>query len=312
MKDKTMKFLKKSAALWLAAGVISLTGCASTHTGDTQSDQLIRWDQVVFQDQLRIKLDWTKPMTPGPHPTIVLHPGLDSDARQIRTVADDLAREGYLVVAVHYKRKINDSFQKTLLPLREISDFTAAVDVIRQNPLVDPHRIAALGFSLGGAHSFLMAAKSPHIKAVATYYPMTNFIAWAAEKQESLIGRIIIRFVRWNFNAEADHHNDSYHLDLLQSYSPVNHTDSINAPVLIVHGENDKIAPLDHAKELHQLLLNNTQTDVRFMLVENAPHAFRFDYSDSAEQSWQYTKAWLEKNLIPQALAQNDLESNGS
>ena len=307
-----MKFLKKTAALWLAAGVISLTGCTSTQTIGTQSEQLIRWDQVVFQDQLRIKLDWTKPMVPGPHPTIVLHPGLDSDARQIRAVSDDLARDGYLVVAVHYKRKINDSFQKTLLPLREISDFTAALDAIRQNPLVDPHRIAALGFSLGGAHSFLMAAKSQHIKAVATYYPMTNFIAWAAEKQESLIGRIIIRFVRWNFNAEADHHNDSYHLDLLQQYSPVNHTESINAPVLIVHGENDRVAPLDHSKELHNLLLNNSREDVRFMVVDNAPHAFRFDYSDTAQQSWQFTKAWLQNNLTPQTLARTGMDSNGS
>jgi dienelactone hydrolase len=302
----------KIAVTGLAVGVITLTGCASTSTAtNPATSQVIRWDQVVVQDQLRIQLDWSKPMTPGPHPTIILHPGLDSDEHQIRGVADDLVNEGYLVVAVRYKRKINDYFQTTLLPLRETSDFTAALDAIRQNPLVDQDKIAALGFSLGGAHSFLMAAKSPYIKAVATYYPMANFTKWAAEKQESLIGRIIIRFVRWNFNAEADHHNDSYHLKLLQRYSPVNHTDSIKVPVLIVHGENDRIAPLDHSKELHQLLLNNTHTDIRFMVVENAPHAFRFDYSATATQSWRITKTWLQDNLFPRTLAQNASDSNG-
>lgn len=306
-----MKYFKKYTIVLQVIVVAVLAGCSTTHKLESSTEQIIRWQQIVHPDQLQIRLRWSKPMIPGPHPTIVVHPGLDDDEQQIDAVADDLVNEGYLVVVVNYQRKIRNSYQKTLLPLRENSDFTAALEIIRKNPLVDQSRIGALGFSIGGAHSFLMAAKSSHVKAIATYYPMADFMRWAAEKEESFIGRMIIRFVRWNFNAEAEHHNDSYHLNLLQRYSPVNHTDSIAAPVLIVHGDKDDIAPLDHSKELHQLLLNNTQIEARIMVVDNAPHAFGFDYSDRAMQSWLLTKSWLQYNLSPKKLAKNEADPSG-
>lgn len=264
---------------------------------------VLQWNESVEKGHLRINLAWAKPMFPGPHPTIIVHPGIGERALDAVDTAVQLARSGYLAVAVDYERRIQGDFQTTTLPWRERSDELDAFNHIVSNPLVDRKNIAALGFSLGGAHTLLMASAAPAIKSVVVYYPMSDFEDWVAERNKSFFWRLVFRFARWDYNAESEHHNDYTHKALLRFYSAVNRSASIQAPVLIVHGDEDRIAPLKHSQRLFEELRNKNQNEVDFMVLNGAGHAFDKQASPHTRKAWTATLSWFHRHLDDQRLA---------
>ena len=71
----------------------------------------------------------------------------------MRGVVWDLACHGYLAVAADYRRLLQGKYRRTLFPWREEAESTVALE-LQAHPLVDPNRLAALGFSQGGIFSY--------------------------------------------------------------------------------------------------------------------------------------------------------------
>lgn len=108
------------------------------------------------------------PEGPGPHPgVVVIHEafGLDAD---IRSICDRFAREGYAAIApdlfsTGWKprcmvRIFRDMGREGRTPTRDLLE--AARDDLAAMPEVDPHRIAVIGFCMGGGFALAMAAAS--------------------------------------------------------------------------------------------------------------------------------------------------------
>jgi dienelactone hydrolase len=97
-----------------------------------------------------------------------------------RSAADRLARAGYVAFALDMFGKgrvtthpesaqafVAQSMQDaTLIPGR----FSAALQLLKSDPLVDPTRIGALGYCFGGAVVLGMARAGEDLKAVATFH----------------------------------------------------------------------------------------------------------------------------------------------
>jgi dipeptidyl aminopeptidase/acylaminoacyl peptidase len=235
------------------------------------------------------------PMRPGPHPTVIVHPGRSEVAADMIPVLDALAAEGYLAVAVDYLRLIHAEYTVTMFPWRDPTDSQQALGLILDNPLVDRGRVATLGFSLGGAHSLLLAAQNPQIRTVVAYYPMSDFPNWVAERRSNPFWGMIFSLMRWSYNAESPQNTEASHQRLLASYSAINHAGQIQVPVLVINGDKDSIAPLQHSRRLVNALSHSSTSQL--LVIRDAGHGFNLHSSAQTTRSWNATLNWLEDHL---------------
>jgi dipeptidyl aminopeptidase/acylaminoacyl peptidase len=276
--------------------LLGSTGCSSTPAREQGQNPLIHWSQQLTQAPLQLQLEWVKPMRPGPHPTVIVHPGRGEVAADMIPVLDALAAQGYLAVAVDYLRLIHAEYTATTFPWRDHRDSQQALEMILSNPLVDRERVATLGFSLGGAHSLLLAANNPTIRTVVTYYPMSDFPNWVAERRSNPLWSMLFAFMRWNYNAESARNSDASHQQLLASYSAINQVEKIRVPVLVIHGDKDGIAPLQDSRRLVRALSHNN-TPSELLVIHDVGHGFNLTRSEQTTRSWNASLAWLKDHL---------------
>lgn len=97
--------------------------------------------------------------------------------REIVYMAEQLALDGYVVLAPDaYRGGLAVSAPGALLQnavrsqRRIAEDLDAAYDVLSSLPLVDPNRIAVVGFCFGGTQAMLLGARSRDARAIGIYY----------------------------------------------------------------------------------------------------------------------------------------------
>jgi carboxymethylenebutenolidase len=100
--------------------------------------------------------------------------GLSAD---IAALADRLAREGFVVLAVDaYRGKLAQTTQEASAlrsgtpPLQIAADLDAAYRWLAMQPAVDASRMGATGFCFGGAQAMLLGTRQSGLSAVATLY----------------------------------------------------------------------------------------------------------------------------------------------
>jgi acetyl esterase/lipase len=187
---------------------------------------------------------------------------------------DPFIKRGYTVFAV-----VHGSQPRFTIP-ECIDDMNRSVRFIRHNASsfgIDPERIGIYGLSAGGHLSLMQGlsgdkgkiasldavSRSPsRVKAVAAFFPPTDFLNYS-KPGEIAIGRGILQ----DFKAAFDFH----HYDIMQkvyvadtdeskiqeigrTISPVNHVSKDDPPVLILHGDADKLVPIQQAELIIQKL----------------------------------------------------------
>jgi acetyl esterase/lipase len=184
--------------------------------------------------------------------------------------ADEFLKRGYTVFAV-----VHGSQPKFAIP-EILEDMHRAVRYIRHHATdyhIDPNRIGINGGSAGG-HLALMQgtagaegdpkAKDPvdrvssRVQAVACFFPPTDFLNYGAKGKEAL-GRGTLAGYKAPFDfTELDKKTGSYVLitdeerrrEIGRKVSPVNHVTKASAPTLIIHGDADKLVPIQQAREM--------------------------------------------------------------
>lgn len=179
-----------------------------------------------------------------------------------------MLQRGYTVFAV-----VHGSQPRFQIP-ECVADVQRAVRFIRLNAerfKIDPRRIGVTGGSAGGHLSCMLGstgddgdkdAKDPvlressRVQAVGCFYPPTDFLNYG-EPNHIAIGRGTLE----NFKApfaflELDPKrrmfvpitDETRILELGRQISPVTHVSADDAPTLIVHGDADKLVPIQQAE----------------------------------------------------------------
>ena len=121
-----------------------------------------------------------------------------------------------------------------------VADVAACVDWLAEHPTIDAERIACMGGSYGG---FMVLAS-------LTEYPDL----WAA-------GVDIVGIANWvtflentgdwrRAHREAEYGSLEDDRDFLESISPINRVHRIEAPLFVLHGENDPRVPVSEAEQI--------------------------------------------------------------
>jgi dipeptidyl aminopeptidase/acylaminoacyl peptidase len=255
------------------------------------------WAEDVDKGPLRLHLVWAKPEGTGPWPTVLVHPDGGAAAADMRGVLWELASQGYLAVAVDYRRLYDGTYQRTLFPWCEEAEVTTVLEVLRAQPWVDGQRLAALGFSQGGIFSLLLAAQSPEIKAVVAYYPVTDFPQWLAAPHAPLLKRLVFHFIREYFRHDAERCPGVTFQTLLANASALYQAERIHVPVLLIHGDQDGAASVEESRRLTARLAALGR-NVDLVVIPGGRHVFNFKQPTQAQEAWQVTLPWLARHLV--------------
>lgn len=174
------------------------------------------------------------PAGPGPHPALlILHPHGGS-ARAMAWAAREAADHGLMGMAVSQPGFGGSKGERDHAGPDSQAAALAAVDYLRGHPAVDPGRIAVWGISLGALLGGLLAARSPDI-AAAVLQAGPYDVQWQLERGPDP--------QRWHAGGPVTAAQVALRNLVVQAAG-------IRCPVLLVHGEQDDVAPAEHAHRL--------------------------------------------------------------
>ncbi len=184
--------------------------------------------------------------------------------------AKEFLRRGYTVFAV-----VHRSQPKFTIP-DAIEDMNRAVRFMRAHAKkfhIDPERIGIMGGSAGGHLSLMIGTAgergdpkakdavdraSSRVQAVACFFPPTDFLNYG-EKGKVVLGTGVLA----NFKApfafqEFDKKTRAFELitdekkilDIGRKISPIYHVTADDPPTLIIHGDADKLVPIQQAESI--------------------------------------------------------------
>jgi carboxymethylenebutenolidase len=117
------------------------------------------------------------PSTPGPHPAIIVIHEWWGLVPWVKQQAADLADQGYAALAVDlYRGKTADNpetaheLMRGLPQDRGVRDLLSAANYLRGLKSVDPNRMGAVGWCMGGGFAAQFAVADPDLRAVAINY----------------------------------------------------------------------------------------------------------------------------------------------
>lgn len=200
-----------------------------------------------------------------------------------------LCKKGFVVLRFDFRGSGESAglFQDMTVS-EEIADLRAALNWIGKRNEVLEERIGVNGLSLGGAVAILTASRDPQIKAVSLWSTMSDFSP--------------IQQVHPDFRTELSKQTfldipsgDRVGKDLLLDIDKHNILTEISKisprPVFIVHGMQDMVVPLWHAKKLYEKAGEPKDS----LFVDGADHTYnRWDWQ------WmviKHTGRWFEENL---------------
>ncbi|TDK59445.1 S9 family peptidase [Bacillus salipaludis] len=236
-------------------------------------DKLIEPEIITFHsfDKLQIPAFYYQPknITKKLPVVLYLHGGPESQSRAVyNSIHQYLLNLGFAVCVPNFRG--STGYGKTYTHLDDVqkrmdavTDLVYIVKWLKTNRNIDFERIAIMGGSYGG---FLVLAAISHfpqywsaaidivgMSSLRTFLETTS--PWRKKQREAEYGTI---------------ERDGKFFDRID---PLNHTDRITCPLMVLHGEND---PRVHIKESEQMVtkLKDRNHQVEFIRFEDEGHKF--------------------------------------
>lgn len=203
-----------------------------------------------------------------------------------------LTERGFTVFAVRH-----GSSPKFTIP-EAVADVRRAVRFIRHNAErwnLDPQRLGVFGGSAGGHLSLVLGTtaddgdsqsqdpvlrESDRVAAVVALYPPTDVRPWTRPESSYYKNYPALRF-------DSEKAGD---------YSPRLHVSRDDPPTLLIHGDEDKLVPIDHSQRILSAF-EEQEVPAELLVIEGAGHGFR---GEDQQRSTQALVSWFEKHLMKQ------------
>lgn len=170
----------------------------------------------------------------------------------------------------------------------EITDALEALNFLRNQPEIDPERIGLIGLSLGGCVAVCAASRDGKVKTLALWAAVANLRGAFVEGMRPEIRELLERqgwldFGGWKVSKKF--YEDASKID------PLREASRYDGAVLIVHGANDPVVPVDHAHLYHSTF----KCKKKLHIIPDADHTFaRLNWE---EEALRVTLEWMKVNL---------------
>lgn len=229
----------------------------------------------------------------GSYPTVVqVHGGgTHSYYNGLNLVEQHLAQRGYVVLAVNYRG--GSGFGRSFQDLStndwangQALDAAAAADFIRAQPW-SSGKVGIYGYSYGGIISMAAAARAP--EAFDAAVPMSGIYDFARAYENA--DRIIKIFTRNGHGGTPQERPGVYAVS-----NTLVRLDAVRTPILLMHGENDTIAPFDQFQLARQALERHGKV-FEAHSYPGEPHRFRDP--ENRVDMYRRLEAWMDRWLKP-------------
>lgn len=207
----------------------------------------------------------------GPFPAVVMFTGLASfkDKPHHENFRNKLAEAGIVAFAFDYTGHGKSEGQYLDFTVSQgIQDAKNAIEYLKEQKFVDEKRIGLSGTSLGALIALALAAEMPQIKALVLMSPAINLAMTQGQNLDSA------KLKELQEKGWLDYHGYQLSFKFLQDAQKldgISLLSKIKIPTLIIHGDKDKIVPVDMAKKLFAILACQKE----FMIAEKEGHDFR-------------------------------------
>ena len=201
-----------------------------------------------------------------------------------------IASRGYAVLQVNFRGSsgYGESFarsqmQKWGLELQD--DLTDATKWMISEKIADPNRICIVGHSYGGYAALMGAIKTPDLyRCAVSSAGVTDLLGLIAHDSRFLEDEIL----NWQFGSRF------FDRARLKKTSPVNNADKIKIPILLIHGDEDRVVPVKQSKDMYSAL-KSKHKKVKLIIQEGGNHRYS-QYTHLLEFLTEL-EIFLEKNL---------------
>ena len=194
----------------------------------------------------------------GPHPVVVLIPGLDSAKEELRPTEQLFLDRGLATFVVDGPGQGEAEYDLPIRPDWEVPG-AAIIDALEGLPEVDATRVGVWGVSLGGYYAPRIATGEPRARAVISLSGPFQFGSnW--EELPSL--------TREAFRVRSFSKSDEEARSKALQLSLAGRAGDITVPLLIVAGRKDRLIPPHNAEELAR----EARGPVELLMFEDGNH----------------------------------------
>jgi acetyl esterase/lipase len=212
-----------------------------------------------------------------------------------------LLDHGYTVFAV-----VHGSQPRFIIP-EIMEDVHRATRFIRRNAAkygVDPNKLGVSGASAGGHLSLTLGtqggpgkadAKDPvnressAVQAVACFFPPTDFANWGSPGEDGVGFGRTIKF-KPAFGPRSDTAEGRQAMS--KEISPINFVHSNMPPILIVHGDADKLVPI-YQVEIFEKRVKEVGSPIKVVVKPGADHGW-----SGMEKDMEVFAQWFDEHLL--------------
>jgi dienelactone hydrolase len=230
-------------------------------------------------------------------PTIIMpHGGPEShDTIGFDYEAQAFAENGYLVIQPQFRgsdgfglKHIQAGYGEWGKKMQD--DITDALSFAVKKGITDPNRICIVGSSYGGYAALAGGAFTPDlykcVVAIAGVSDLKSFLSWS--KMERGGKSSAVSYWKKQFaNGEIDN-------AALDTVSPENFAQNFKAPVLLIHGENDKTVPIKQSEQMNSAL-KTAGKQVKFVKLNKENHYLQ--ESETRLQTLEETLKFVNTNI---------------
>jgi len=183
---------------------------------------------------------------------------------------NELLKRGYTLFAV-----VHRSQPQFTIP-DAVADLNRAVRFIRSRAKehkIDPDRIGITGGSAGGHLSLMLGTAgdagdpkskdavegvSSRVRAVACFFPPTDFLNYGGKGKYAFAPDGLLAVLRVTMDVRApdpktkllERVSEEKLLEVARQVSPITHVSADDPPTLIIHGDADKVVPIEQAEAI--------------------------------------------------------------
>lgn len=209
--------------------------------------------------------------------------------------AQAMASRGYAVLQVNFRG--SDGLGEALLRAgygqwgrKMQTDLSDGVRHLAAQGVIDPKRVCIVGGSYGGYAALAGATLDPGVYRCAASFAgisdLRRFMNWAKASQGPPSFRYLTRFT----GAEEDR------ATVLAQISPAAHADKVSIPILLIHGKDDSVVPLEQSQIMADAL-KKAGRPVELIIAKGEDHWL--SRGETRLQTLAATMAFLEKHNPP-------------
>lgn len=202
----------------------------------------------------------------GPYP-LIMHPHGGPGARELGGFdywTSFFTSRGYAVFRPNFRGSTGYGYEFSQSQMKGWGltmqdDITDATHWLIEQKIADPERMCIVGASYGGYAAAMAAVKTPDLfKCAVSLAGVFN------------LKRLVIKSRRYT-NSEFVKNQIGDDFDDLEARSPYYQIDKIKTPMLIMHGEDDRVVDVDQSRDMAEEL-NDEDKKVEFIELPKGDH----------------------------------------